>query len=1186
MKLALILMIKNEEKILKRCLEAVENIVDCFCICDTGSTDKTVEIAEEFLKTHTGCVTVEPWKNFGHNRTISFQNAQKFIRDELKWDTKDTYGLLLDADMVFVPGTLKQQNLTATGYRFIQVNGTLEYYNTRLVRMDFPWKCVSVTHEYWDGPSEQLPKEICYIDDRNDGGCKHDKFERDQKLLEQGLIDEPENVRYMFYLAQTYKCLGKHKDAIKMYKKRIAAGGWVEEVWYSMYMIGEAWKALGNISKFEDWMQRAHHFRPQRTESIYKLAEFFRVKGDQYKAYHYTKIGQNTPYPKDDVLFIEGDVYRGKFDYEASILDYYVHQDKKIGLRDSIKYLLKMNNHSHNVISNLKFYTTAISSKITPLNLPTPFGDDFRPTAVSVVEYPYANVRYVNYLPPHDGGYRTRTGEAIMTHNAFINLETKKVITKMNDQSIILPRFNTFVKGVEDIRMYTKEGKYWFTGTSCREYKENTVSIINGEYDNINGEYKNVKVIESPTNSLCEKNWIHIPNTDLTIYSWSPYVIGKIEGSEFKPTLKINTPPLFNFFRGSASPIKIGNDLIALIHFVEYCTPRKYYHCFVKLDSNYYFPTAVSLPFVFKQPSIEFCTSIRLVNDSKIECYASFTDADPSSLIIPISSIEWSEVKTNFIPPSLPSTNPEKCKTTFVTALIDLHEPRPKGKDLSSYLNHFKVLADTGIPLHVYISQSYILEFTKLFGNMSNIYVETKELDELDTVKQLNGVEYTRANVIVENSKQTLAYNKFNNSKVELVYSASKKNVFNNNQFAWIDFGINHVIKNKKTYTNLLNIELYNDQVVIPAIWNKNKDRADDFNHINWRFAGGFFVGNIKAIDNFYKLYTENFKSIISKKKVLPCEASVWAYFEEFYNWDPICYTSDHNDTMLMIPNTANSTIVSMFFDLKKLPDSSDKLRPIEFYLEHGRKTLELPYPMVLFCDEETKPHLEQIRGNRPTTYIEKKITEYDYFKELHPKVIENRKIIPSIDSRNTASYFLTSVFKIYAIHLANEGNFYPNTTHYCWIDLGGSHVMRGFPDSVHKILKNPTPKISCAYIHYRPDTELYPMKEFMKNGGKCCFGSGCFTVQKEYTEKFYKDMFDILREQISIGVGHAEEQCMAYCYSRHPDWFNLYFADYYSLITNYHKTLEDIECVKLHFIENAKKAGRNDLVELALSRM
>jgi glycosyltransferase involved in cell wall biosynthesis len=42
-KFILILMVKNEEKILQRCMSAVEGLVDAYVITDTGSTDKTVE---------------------------------------------------------------------------------------------------------------------------------------------------------------------------------------------------------------------------------------------------------------------------------------------------------------------------------------------------------------------------------------------------------------------------------------------------------------------------------------------------------------------------------------------------------------------------------------------------------------------------------------------------------------------------------------------------------------------------------------------------------------------------------------------------------------------------------------------------------------------------------------------------------------------------------------------------------------------------------------------------------------------------------------------------------------------------------------------------------------------------------------------------------------------------------------
>ena len=232
-------MVRNESKIIERCLKAVEGLVDAFCVHDTGSTDNTCELVEQFLKTRKGCLTKSEWRDFGYNRTESFREAKKFLAED---DLAQTYGLLLDGDMVFEAGTLLQQTLTEKGYTLVQKNGNLEYPNCRLVRMDHDWVCKGVTHEYWDGPTTSLSKSICYIDDRNDGGCKSDKYERDARLLERGLLEEPENVRYMFYLAQTYNCLGRHEDAIGMYKKRFKAGGWIEEQWYSLYMIGQIYK--------------------------------------------------------------------------------------------------------------------------------------------------------------------------------------------------------------------------------------------------------------------------------------------------------------------------------------------------------------------------------------------------------------------------------------------------------------------------------------------------------------------------------------------------------------------------------------------------------------------------------------------------------------------------------------------------------------------------------------------------------------------------------------------------------------------------------------------------------------------------------------------------------------------------------------------------------------------------------
>lgn len=628
-KIVAILMVKNESRILRRCMEALINVVDAYCVHDTGSVDDTRDIALAFLKGKKGCVTQSEWKNFGTNRTISFQAARDYVRDVLEWDLSTTYGLLLDADMVFMPGKLLEQDLTEVGYSVIQCAGNIEYPNCRLVRMDYIWKCVGVTHEYWDGPVVRLAKEVCYIDDRNDGGCKSDKFERDVRLLRQGLVDEPSNVRYMFYLAQSYHSLGRWRDSIDMYKRRIAAGGWEEEIWYSHYMIAQCHLSLGDPFKFEAWMLRAYKYRPSRAEPLYKLAKYFREHAQHYKAYYYAKEGSKIPLSNDS-LFVETEVYTSLFEYEQSILDYYVHTDKTMGLRSSVRYMLNGSSHLQNVLANLRFYVKPLGT-IRPLALPTPFGDAYTPSAISIHTYPYANVRYVNYRVTPTGEYQTPSNQPVQTENAYVNLATGEVFSKMDDASVTLPRRDVRVRGLEDIRLCGDT----FTAT-VQEYAEG-VRVLEGKYDGIEGCYSHCKVLPSPTNRPCEKNWLAIPSTDSYIYDWHPFqIIGGLSKT-------YKTPPIFSLFRGSAPPIQVGSDWWVLVHMVEHSKPRAYTHCFVSLNSQFQ-PIAVSLPFVFRSSSIEYCISTRLV-ESSIECYVSFMDKDPAVVTIRQDELEWVSVK-------------------------------------------------------------------------------------------------------------------------------------------------------------------------------------------------------------------------------------------------------------------------------------------------------------------------------------------------------------------------------------------------------------------------------------------------------------------------------------------------------------------------------------------------------------
>lgn len=629
MKLVLILMIRNESKIIERCLKAVENIVDAFCVHDTGSTDNTCGLVEEFLKTHKGCLTRSIWTDFGYNRTKSFVEAQKFVESN-GYDLKHTYGLLLDADMVFEVGSLLEQDLGEYGYTLIQRNGNLEYPNTRLVRMDYNWVCKGVTHEYWDGPANPLPKSICWIDDKNDGGCKSDKFERDARLLEKGIRDEPNNVRYMFYLAQTYHCLNRHKEAIQMYKKRIAAGGWSEEQWYSMYMIGKTYLSLGNIPCFEKYMLKAYEFRPTRAEPLYALTKYFREQSFHYKAYQYMLMGLAISYPSD-ALFLEKDVYDNLFYYERSILDYYVKPDKRDGARSTIQYLMRGTAMLSNVLSNLQFYNPPLSTQIHPLQLPKPFGDEFRSSAVSVFDYPYANVRYVNYWI-EGSEYKTPRNEPVQTHNACVNLETMEVVQTMDDSTIGIPTREHHIRGLEDVRVCGTE----FTAT-VHNYAPH-IRVMRGTYNKETGSYSNCRVLESPFQKDCEKNWLLMEGTTHMIYDWLPLRILDKDGA-IVTTHK--TPDWFCLLRGSASGRLYKDEIWVLTHLVEYSSPRKYYHCFVKLEKDTFKPKAVSVPFVFKSPAVEYCTSFTISSAGQIRFYVSFKDTDSSLVISNESAIEF-----------------------------------------------------------------------------------------------------------------------------------------------------------------------------------------------------------------------------------------------------------------------------------------------------------------------------------------------------------------------------------------------------------------------------------------------------------------------------------------------------------------------------------------------------------------
>ena len=673
----LLLMIKNEEKIIERCLLNALSFVDAISILDTGSTDNTLQVCRDVLS---ACnkpykINIENFKNFGYNRSVSFKKAVDFC-NELNWDPENTYALAIDADMnIVVSDTFKTFHMTSNGYKLIQSNGNLRYFNTRFMKCSYPWECIGSTHEYWSGdPTLNIPKEIFYIDDKNDGGCKSDKFERDVRLLTEELNENPNNPRVNFYLAQSFKDLGQYEKSISQYKKRIELGGWHEEVWYSHYQIAKCYQSLNDIEQMEFWANKAFNFNPNRSEPLYYLTRYFREVSQHHKAYHYYLKGRNIPYPKNDILFIEDSVYNGLFDYENTILSFYIHNKSPQNLLLDVVSYINQNipYFIDNVWNNMHYYIKPLTDNIyngvyTKFNLSQI--DGYNASSCCVIPYTkdlyLMNIRHVNYLINYKGlpWYIISNDQIVRTMNSMVFLNSdytpigQNIVVKEN-----LPQvYPSNIEGIEDLRFfkYRNEGddcgKIYFSASAKNLTPTGNIMIVIGEYYPEEKTISNIRVISPPRPTSCEKNWIAIPQKSLQntsgankmnfIYNWSPLEIGAVnENNQLVIHTTYDTPTIFSRFRGSSPLFEFEEKLWCVVHHVRYSWPRIYSHSLVQLNLQTLKPEHYSLPFCFlKNNAIEYCIGFT-VDDDYFNLFFSENDSNPAFIKVPRYNIQFIKV--------------------------------------------------------------------------------------------------------------------------------------------------------------------------------------------------------------------------------------------------------------------------------------------------------------------------------------------------------------------------------------------------------------------------------------------------------------------------------------------------------------------------------------------------------------
>ena len=626
--LCLNMIVKNESKIITRLLDSVAYLLDSYCICDTGSTDNTVDLIETYFrqKNIPGKIVHEPFRDFGYNRTYALKSCE----------TQDVdYLLLLDADMMFwvdpkITAQEFKQGLVADAYHVFQGTEHFFYKNVRMVKNRRGFSYWGVTHEYVQSPPDanykQFERDYCFINDIGDGGCKTDKFLRDVKLLTKGLEDNPDNDRYTFYLANSYRDAGQPEKAIEYFKKRIKLGGWVEEVWHSYYSIGRCYKLLDdNANAIYYWMEAYNHF-PNRIENLYEIIKHYRVQGNHHMAYMFYSLADYERKRNNtwDYLFLQKDVYDYKIDYELSIFGFYSNRDK----HDLIKTCMKVLTHSgaddgicKNVLSNYKFYTNRLDKWAIPMpkqnqevlqsigkELLAPYIGEFASSTPTMCWNSdgelTVGVRYVNYSIDENGGYVNKA-----------HIETKNVFASINiftsewrkTSEWVMPydtSHDGLYVGLEDVRIMsfdTPDDIYYQANRGIGHHH------IMVEHGILESAAETSRLLKYEKAGKIEKNWVIMEGETIKcIYQWHPLTVGDIVGSEFKLTHEIPTPNIFKYVRGSTNGVVVGDEMWFIGHVVSYEDRRFYYHIMIILDRKTYQLKKYTPLWTFEKAKVEY----------------------------------------------------------------------------------------------------------------------------------------------------------------------------------------------------------------------------------------------------------------------------------------------------------------------------------------------------------------------------------------------------------------------------------------------------------------------------------------------------------------------------------------------------------------------------------------------------
>ena len=293
MKISLCLIVKNEEEVLGRCLESAKDFADEIIIVDTGSTDKTKEIAQQFTD-----------KIYDFKWIDDFSAARNFAFSKAAMD----YQMWLDADDIVPEKSVQEINelkktlsddveiVTMKYVLSFDENGKPSYHSTRerLFKRSKEYQWIEPVHECIPliGNLHHTGIEIWHKKTKfNEISTRNIDIYR---TLEKS--GKEFSARQLYYYARELRDHNETTKSIAYYEKFLESGlGWIEDVIACCHQLAVEYKKTGAEEKIVPTLLKSFEYDIPRPEICCELGYYYKDKENFHQAFKWFDLATRLP---------------------------------------------------------------------------------------------------------------------------------------------------------------------------------------------------------------------------------------------------------------------------------------------------------------------------------------------------------------------------------------------------------------------------------------------------------------------------------------------------------------------------------------------------------------------------------------------------------------------------------------------------------------------------------------------------------------------------------------------------------------------------------------------------------------------------------------------------------------------------------------------------------------------------